>query len=124
MYLSEGAASTHPLLYLLFLGVGLLVASVVAIRNPKENFWAIFVKSSCLSLFVFIFSAAISATVFVFGMIALGIVGGLVSALIPDSAFFPSLMGELGWLGFFGVPLFIIISQLAFVTVYIWRKCW
>ena len=121
MYLTEESRSSHPLLFLLFVGVGLLVAIIVAVLNPKKAFWATFtgtfIEAALMSWCLYIFSAALSGAAFYIGMIALGVVGMLVDALIPDSALLPSLMANVGLFGIFGVPLVIIICQLAFVAV-------
>ena len=126
MYLSEDPPRSHPLLFLLFVGVGLLVAIIVAVLNPKKGFWATFtgtfIEAALMSWGLYMFSAALSGVAFGFGMIALGAVGMLVDTLIPDSALLSSLMAGFGLFGIFGVPLVIIMCQLAFVAVYVWKK--
>jgi hypothetical protein len=122
MYLTDESRSSHPLLFLLFVGVGLLVAIVVAIRNPKEGFWATFVKAALASFGVYVLSAALSTAAFFFGLIALGAIAGLVDILTPSSDLFDSVMGCVGWFGIWGVTFFIIICQLAVVVGYVWKK--
>ena len=122
MYLSEPARSTHPLLFLLFVGVGLLVAIIVAVRNPKEGFWKTFVKAALASCGVYVLSAALSTVAFFFGLMALGAIASLVDILTPSSDLFDSVMGYVGWFGIWGVTFFIIICQLAVVVVYVWKK--
>jgi hypothetical protein len=122
MYSSEGAHSSHPLLFLLFVGVGLLVAIIVAIRNPKEGFWATFIKAALLSCGVYILSAALSGAAFYFGMIALSLIGGLVDVFYADSDSVSSVVGGFGWFGIWGMTFFIIICQLAVVVGYVWKK--